>query len=303
MPHLPQTWYEANLGGLTVTVWANPRTSGSGTVFGCDDGAGGKALSLDLHKPGRFPVWRYGVNDTHAVSTFAQIGTWQHLALVVDRTQPRGHFNAGSPTPVGTGDAYTLGAAPLIGCLNAGGLPAAFFDGTIDELRLATQSRSADWLLAEYKTVAAHETLTSYEVIASYARDDDADGLPDRWEIESFGATNAPMGGVGEDWDGDTASNGDEFVAGTDATDATEFFALGLGVTGDQCRVSYRTVLPGAETGGRERLYTLYSATNLHPAVWLPVTGHANRPATGGSHSHTSSVNRNALFQGRVRLE
>ena len=47
--------------------------------------------------------------------------------------------------------------------------------------------------------------------------------MPDRWEIEKFG--NLDQTGDG-DYDGDTSSNYEEYVAGTDPTDPGSFFAV-----------------------------------------------------------------------------
>ena len=45
-------------------------------------------------------------------------------------------------------------------------------------------------------------------------------GMADSWEIKYFGGTNVPGGGPFEDWDGDGVCNMDEYVSGTDPTDA-----------------------------------------------------------------------------------
>ena len=54
----------------------------------------------------------------------------------------------------------------------------------------------------------------------------DADNLPDDWEIQYFGGINAVNGGETEDFDGDGSSNYDEWLAGTDPSDATDLLEL-----------------------------------------------------------------------------
>ncbi len=54
----------------------------------------------------------------------------------------------------------------------------------------------------------------------------DADNLPDEWEIQYFGGTDVANGGEDEDFDGDGVSNYDEWVAGTDPSDATDLLEL-----------------------------------------------------------------------------
>ena len=51
----------------------------------------------------------------------------------------------------------------------------------------------------------------------------DTDNLPDEWEIQYFGGINAVNGAEAEDFDGDGSSNYDEWLAGTDPSNATDF--------------------------------------------------------------------------------
>ena len=54
----------------------------------------------------------------------------------------------------------------------------------------------------------------------------DSDNLPDAWEVQYFGGINAVNGGETEDFDGDGSSNYDEWLAGTDPSDATDLLEL-----------------------------------------------------------------------------
>ncbi len=54
----------------------------------------------------------------------------------------------------------------------------------------------------------------------------DSDRLPDDWEIEHFGGISAENGGEDDDYDGDGRSNYEEWLAGTDPTDANDFLEL-----------------------------------------------------------------------------
>ncbi|MGZ0706949.1 hypothetical protein ACWPKO_01260 [Coraliomargarita sp. W4R53] len=61
----------------------------------------------------------------------------------------------------------------------------------------------------------------------------DNDRLPDEWETLHFGAIDSVLGAEDEDFDGDLVSNYDEWLAGTDPTDAADYLSLKpvLGVT------------------------------------------------------------------------
>jgi hypothetical protein len=54
----------------------------------------------------------------------------------------------------------------------------------------------------------------------------DDDKLPDDWEIQYFGGLDVVNGGEAEDFDGDGVSNYDEWVAGTDPSNATDLLWL-----------------------------------------------------------------------------
>lgn len=69
-------------------------------------------------------------------------------------------------------------------------------------------------------------------------RDADGDGMPDEWETEHFGGTDVPGGGAEEDWDGDGLRNRDEWVAGTDPTDASSVLAFSSTVSGSDSTIT-----------------------------------------------------------------
>ena len=66
--------------------------------------------------------------------------------------------------------------------------------------------------------------LTGMSAGDTFAADGDADGMPDGWEVDHFGSTEAGLPGI--DSDGDGVLNGDEAVAGTVPTDDTSFFRI-----------------------------------------------------------------------------
>ena len=56
--------------------------------------------------------------------------------------------------------------------------------------------------------------------------DADGDGLADNWEMAFFHSTNAPNGGAAQDFDGDGITNLQEYINGTDPTDASNAFRI-----------------------------------------------------------------------------
>jgi hypothetical protein len=125
---------------------------------------------------------------------------------------------------------------------------------------------------------------------ASPPGDDDGDGLPDTWERAFFGDLSQTPGG---DWDGDGFLNGDEYLAGTDATNAASLLAF----TRIEQAPDGGTVLRWQSVAGRS--YRLQFADALPPAWTNRATG---LPATPPSNVYTDRTDTTPAFY-RLLLE
>jgi hypothetical protein len=273
-PLLAAAWYGANINHLTVSLWANPTAAATGTVFGTE---GGPATTY--HYFGRFDYWGSEVGGNSHLTHRATVGQWQHLALALDGGNAQSYKNGAAAAPLVYAP-FTPAATPRIGALNGATGTDRHFGGTIDEFRIATVTRSPDWLQTEYGTVA-DAGFTSCEVFVGYGGDHDGDGIPDGWEIEHFGSTNAPNGGPLEDWDGDGLANHGELNAGTDPTNALSSLVV---------RDLYRSLdgLPALDWDSvGDRNYSIQKASAL-PGTWNTIA--AGLPATAPMNVYTDSV-------------
>ncbi len=121
--------------------------------------------------------------------------------------------------------------------------------------------------------------------VASMSQDSDANGIPDWWEIQHFGGlTNAV---AGADDDGDSASNLDEYRAGTDPNDPSNVFRLthltGLSA-GAGISIKWSSVLA--------KSYDVERTTNLFQTFQPLAT---NLVATGTEFTYTDSTATNAI--------
>jgi len=115
--------------------------------------------------------------------------------------------------------------------------------------------------------------------------DGDADGMADGWETENFGSTEAGLPGL--DSDGDGVPNLDEFVAGTQPTNAASFFRI------EQVNAAglFWTAVPG-------RIYAVERTSDLRQpfspiATGLTVGSYLfNAPTNGTAYCYRIRVTR-----------
>lgn len=126
--------------------------------------------------------------------------------------------------------------------------------------------------------------------------DSNGDGLPDEWLIHYFGSTNAPNSGPAEDKDGDGASNLDEYLAGTDPLDATDFLKVTVQFAGNQPEVNCPMKPIGPFQTGYSRFYSLETSSNLVAQDWTGIPSCTNIPASTGAVSFTSTASATSSF-------
>jgi hypothetical protein len=104
--------------------------------------------------------------------------------------------------------------------------------------------------------------------------DANENGIPDTWEIQNFGSTNAINGGAQDDWDHDGMCNLAEYIAGTCPTNASSRFQ----VSGVRCQGTEFYLRFLTETG---RVYGVVGKGELAAtSQWVVVTN--GMPGTGG---------------------
>jgi hypothetical protein len=131
--------------------------------------------------------------------------------------------------------------------------------------------------------------------------DGDGDGLPDAYEIETYGSTNIVGSPLNGDTDGDGASDTAEYIAGTSATNANSKFKLSASILpGGNVIISFPTeTITGPGYFGLERRYALEQTTNVaNPASWNAIPSFVNLPAIGSLVTYTNFTT-NAVWSAR----
>jgi spore coat protein CotH len=136
--------------------------------------------------------------------------------------------------------------------------------------------------------------------------DGDGDGLPDAYEIETYGSTNVVGSSPGGDTDGDGASDAAEYIAGTSATNASSKFQLSASVLpSGNVVVQFETkAVSGPGYFGLERRYALEQTTNIaNPVNWSAILGYANLPSGSAVIYTNAMTNTGWSVRGRVWLQ
>lgn len=128
-------------------------------------------------------------------------------------------------------------------------------------------------LLGHGNTQSTWNSVTEVHVIMPVApADANGDGVPDLWAKKWLGATNAP---ATQDSDGDGLSNAQEYIAGTNPRDKSDYPALSARPAGGQ-NVSLSFLARAAFGVGysnQSRFYALERSGSLPSKTWQPVAG------------------------------
>jgi hypothetical protein len=155
---------------------------------------------------------------------------------------------------------------PALGATN----PVALVDGSV-----VSGTLSNNWLTVTNIGSGQHAVWLSTSNTPSTT------ALYNNWAAGWFGAavTNAALAGMNADADGDGVSNFNEFVAGTNPLDATDWFHIAT--------TSYTAsgpVLAVTVNGQSGRHYTLQHTLTLNPAAWVTAD---TQTATGNNQTLT----------------
>lgn len=137
--------------------------------------------------------------------------------------------------------------------------------------------------------------------------DRDSDGLPDIYEIETYGNTNFIGNAINGDTDGDGASDFAEYIAGTSATNANSRFKLTANRQADgNVKISFQAEAINAPAYfNAERRYDLLQTTNpTSPSSWSLLPGYTDILGAGSIVNYTNApTNTTWSVRARVRLQ
>jgi hypothetical protein len=291
---LSESWYAAHLDAMTISLWVRPAEIAGSTVFSTD---GPTNLYAFMNTTPFFRSWFTTLDGSGVAGEAYDADQWQLLSFVFETGRVSLAKNDGGLTDAGDASGLSFVEPPAIGVRLGFGSQLA---GGIDDVRISEVAHTAEWIAAEYATVAKHESFLTYGPVLT-KNDLDQDRLPDVWEEENLGSTNAAAD-ADTDWDG--MDNEGEYLAGTDPTNAASVFAIDVVPGNGQVTVHFmalEAVGPGYE--GLERYYDLLSSSNLLLQQWPSVIGFSNILGQGQLVTHTSALPHPSYFRARTHLE
>ena len=126
------------------------------------------------------------------------------------------------------------------------------------------------------------------------AVDNDGDGMSDRWEMLYAGDTSMYPE---EDDDGDTLSNIEELIAGSDPTNNMSKLVADIAYSNGAPRINFLAQKAvGAGYAGRTRSFSIQQTYDLFPATWSDIPGYTNITGVGQDVIYTPPANQSRYF-------
>jgi alpha-mannosidase len=129
-------------------------------------------------------------------------------------------------------------------------------------------------------------------------------GIPYTW-LASYGIANTNNSVETENPDGDKLNNLQEYIVGTDPTNANSCFSVSITNSVGQAIVRVPSIqATGLNYVGKARYYDIEQCINLLIAAWQPVPNYTNILGNGGIITCTNAVqNPAAFYRAKVRLK
>ncbi len=146
-----ESWVNPNSGSLSDRRDITQRQGGA-WYGGLNPGSGSDIWWFNLlsAKPSFYADGITGGAYKQSTSTVSE-GSWSHVAVTYNGSTISFYINGALTNSISASGSFSTGdAGGSIGCNGSGFSPLTVFNGLIDELRVSSSARSADWITVEY---------------------------------------------------------------------------------------------------------------------------------------------------------
>jgi hypothetical protein len=176
----------------------------------------------------------------------------------------------------------------------------------MDEVRVESIPRSANWLWACYMTAASNSVFNSYGAISTGSTvTATVSGIPYSW-LTNHGITNTSDSVETQCFNGNGLNILQDYIAGLDPTNRTSCFSAVITNVAGQIVVSVPSIqATGSNYNGKSRCYDIEQCTNLlSGGTWQPISGCTGILGNGSVIACTNaSADRAKFYRAKVRLQ
>jgi hypothetical protein len=229
------------------------------------------------------------------------INTWTYLVGVCDGSYLRLYVNGVQYTSTACSGNTPNNYSVLIG----GGYWGGKLNGKLDEGRIMAAAASSNWIWTSYMNMASNSTFCSYTNNAS-ASGNAAMGTPISW-LNDHGLSGDYNAQELADPDGDGVPTWQEYIMGTDPTSSSSALkAMIQHPHSGGIVISFQSLsASGTDYTGKQRFYTLESATNLISPNWQAVLNYSNLLGNDALDIYTNAnlVMNSVFYRVRTHLQ
>jgi hypothetical protein len=251
----------------------------------------------------RNPVAELGFHGISQSGTSTiPLGVWSHLTVVFNYSEHMEYFylngqpsgqagEPGYPQLEGASGNLSIGAINEVGQYS--------FFGQLDEARVEAVPRSSNWVWATYMTMASNTAFLSYHGIVSNSppAGSTIHGITYSW-LASHSIANTNDSVETQDPDGDGFNNLQEYIAGTDPTDASSRFRVYIANSAGKAVAWFPSIAATSpDYGNKGRYYRLEGSTNLTAAgSWSAISGFEAMLGNGNVFACTNTTGEKIMF-------
>jgi hypothetical protein len=227
----------------------------------------------------------------HDNNTALTENTWNYVVLANNSGTLTFYVN-------GSADGVVAGGIPAFVPNTMGDDPSSeTYKGKIDEVRISTVARSADWIWAEWMNMASNGVFCEMGTVENASPAGmTIHGIPYAW-LASYGITNTSDSVETQHVAGSSFNVLQDYIAGMNPTNPNSCFSVSITNSAGQIIVSVPSIqAAGSNYTGQTRYYDVEIRTSLLSGAWQLVSGYTGILGNGNIITCTNAIEDPTMF-------